>query len=42
MVIRKLRIVQETLAPGAITKRVAERHDIGTGLLFTWPRQMMG
>jgi len=37
----KLRIVQETLAPGAITKRVAERHDIGTGLLFTWRRQMM-
>ena len=29
----KLRIVRETLAPGAVAKVVAERHSIGTGLL---------
>ena len=37
----KLRIVEEALAPGAVTKRVAERHEISTGLLFTWRRQLM-
>src|SRR4028118_1488177 len=37
----KLRIVRETLAPGAVAKVVAERHSIGTGLLFTWRREML-
>lgn len=37
----KLRIVQEAFAPGAVAKRVAERHEISTGLLFTWRRQIM-
>ncbi len=37
----KLRIVQEAFAPGAIAKRVADRHEISTGLLFTWRRQAM-
>jgi transposase len=37
----KLRIVRETLAPGAVAKVVAERHGIGTGLLFTWRREML-
>src|SRR5918993_2773472 len=37
----KLRIVRETLAPGAVAKAVAERHGIGTGLLFTWRREML-
>ena len=36
----KLRIVQEAFAPGAVAKRVAERHEISTGLLFTWRRQI--
>ncbi|MDN3564979.1 hypothetical protein ACFQY5_02600 [Paeniroseomonas aquatica] len=31
----------ETLAHGAIAKVVADRHGIGTGLLFTWPREML-
>ena len=37
----KLRIVRETLAPGAVAKAVADRHGIGTGLLFTWRREML-
>jgi transposase-like protein len=36
----KLRIVEEAFAPGAVAKRVAERHEISTGLLFTWGRQL--
>src|SRR3954453_13335651 len=37
----KLRIVEEAFAPGAVAKRVAERHEISTGLLFTWRRQLI-
>ena len=37
----KLRIVQEAFAPNAVAKRVAERHEISTGLLFTWRHQLM-
>jgi transposase len=37
----KLPIVRETLEPGAVAKTVAERHGIGTGLLFTWRREML-
>src|SRR3712207_1235192 len=37
----KLRIVREALEPGAVAKAVAERHGIGTGLLFTWRREML-
>jgi transposase len=37
----KLRIVRETLQPGAVAKAVADRHGIGTGLLFTWRREML-
>ena len=37
----KLPTVEEAFAPGAVAKRVAERHEISTGLLFTWPRQLM-
>jgi transposase len=32
--------VEEAFAPGAVAKRVAERHEISTGLLFTWRRQL--
>ena len=37
----KLRIVRETLEPGAAAKGVADRHGISTGLLFTWRKQML-
>ena len=37
----KLRIVRETLEPGAVATAVADRHGISTGLLFTWRKQML-
>jgi transposase len=37
----KLRIVRETLHPGAVAQVVADRHGIGTGLLYTWRKQML-
>jgi transposase-like protein len=37
----KLRMVQETLRPGAVLAEVARRHGIGTGLLYTWRREML-
>ncbi|WP_343898396.1 IS66-like element accessory protein TnpA, partial [Craurococcus roseus] len=37
----KLGIVRETPEPGAVSKAVAERHGISTGLLFTWRKQML-
>ncbi len=37
----KLRVVRETLEPGVVTKVVAERHGISTGLLYTWRKQML-
>lgn len=37
----KLRIVRETLAPGAVAKVVAERHGVSTGLLFTWRKELL-
>ena len=36
----KLRDCGGGVSPGAVAKRVAERHEIGTGLLFTWRRQL--
>jgi transposase len=38
---QKLGVVRETLEPGAVTKVVAERHGISTGLLYTWRKQML-
>lgn len=35
----KLRIVQETLEPGASVSVVARRHDVNANLVFTWRRQ---
>jgi transposase len=35
----KLRIVGETFEPGASVGQIAVRHDIYSGLLFTWRRQ---
>ena len=37
----KLSIVRETLHPGAVAQAVAGRHGIGTGLLYTWRKQML-
>ena len=37
----KLAIVRETLVPGAVAQVVADRHGIGTGLLYTWRKQML-
>lgn len=37
----KLAIVRETLAAGATAQLVADRHGIGTGLIYTWRKQML-
>lgn len=37
----KLSIVRETLAAGSTAQRVADRHGIGTGLIYTWRPQML-
>jgi transposase len=37
----KLAIVRETSAAGATAQRVADRHGIGTGLIYTWRKQML-
>ena len=37
----KLRIVQETLRPDAVIAEVARRHGIGSGLLYTWRKEML-
>ena len=37
----KLAILKETTQPGAIMALVARRHGIGTGLLYTWRRQLL-
>src|SRR5689334_14675283 len=34
----KLRIVQETLKPGASVSAVARRHDVNANMVFTWRR----
>ena len=36
-----MQIVRETLCPGAVAAAVAERHEIGTGQLYTWRKQML-
>jgi len=36
-----LAIVCETLAPGSAAQVVADRHGIGTGLIYTWRKQML-
>ena len=39
---QKVQIVAESLEPGAAAADVARRHEIGTGQLYTWRRQMVG
>lgn len=38
---QKCQIVAESLEPGLTPSEVAQRHGIGTGLLYTWRRQML-
>ena len=35
----KMRIIEETLAPGAVVTEIARRHRIATSLVFTWRRR---
>jgi transposase len=35
----KTRIIEETLAPGAVVTEIARRHGIATSLVFTWRRR---
>jgi len=37
----KLGIVRESLAPNAVVTEVARRHEISTGLLYTWRKQAL-
>ena len=37
----RLRIVRETLEPGVIVQAVADRHDVSTGQLYTWRKEML-
>lgn len=37
----KLAIVRETLSAGSTAQAVADRHGIGTGLIYTWRKQML-
>ena len=37
----KLAIIRETLASGTTAQAVADRHGIGTGLIYTWRKQML-
>src|SRR3954452_19313340 len=37
---QKQRIVAEAMQPGALVTEVARRWGIGTGLIYTWRRQM--
>ena len=37
----KLRVVRETLVPGAVVQAVADRHGVSTGQLYTWRKQML-
>ena len=39
---QKRDIVMESLEPGGSPTAVARRHGIGSGLLYTWRRQMVG
>lgn len=37
----KLAILKETTEPGAILAVIARRHEIGTGQLYTWRKQLL-
>ena len=37
----KLAIIRETLVAGSTAQAVADRHEIGTSLIYTWRKQML-
>ena len=37
----KLRMVRETLEPGAVVQVVADRNGVSTGQLYTWRKEML-
>ncbi|MBK1661937.1 IS66-like element accessory protein TnpA [Paracraurococcus ruber] len=37
----RLRIVRESLEPGAVIQTVADRHGVSTGQLYTWRKQLL-
>jgi len=37
----RLRIVRETLEAGAVIQAVAARHDVSTGQIYTWRKQIL-
>lgn len=38
----RVRILEEAFAPGACAAEVARRHDVSTGLLYTWRKKFRG
>lgn len=36
----RLQILGEAFAPGALVAQVARRHDVSTGLIYTWRRNL--
>lgn len=38
---QKREIAVASLAPGAVTASIARQHEIGTGLLYTWRKQLL-
>jgi transposase len=37
----KLRIVRESLQPGAVVQAVADRNGVSTGQIYTWRKEML-
>jgi transposase len=37
----KLRMVRETLQPGAVVQAVADRYEVSSGQLYTWRKEML-
>src|SRR3954465_2334636 len=37
----KLRMVRETLEPGAVVQAVADRNGVSTGQLYTWRKELL-
>jgi transposase len=37
----KLRMVRDTLQPGAVVQAVADRYEVSTGQLYTWRKEML-
>jgi transposase len=39
---QKMAIVKESMAPHATVAEICRKHDLGTGQLYTWRRELMG